>query len=103
PFYAGWGLTHDALEQPWRERRLSLDMLTAGVLLRYAIYWDWQLSLFTTPEAIARQLAPDAARPLEKIRGNRARPLVKAIRWTRNAIRYAGWQGRQYFRDRTIR
>lgn len=103
PFYAGWGLTYDALEQPWRERRLSLDMLTAGVLLRYAIYWDWQLSLFTTPEAIARQLAPNAARPLEKIRGNRARPLVKAVRWTRNAIRYASWQGRQYFRDRTMR
>ncbi|QVN16769.1 capsular polysaccharide biosynthesis protein [Burkholderia pyrrocinia] len=103
PFYAGWGLTHDALEQPWRERRLSLDMLTAGVLLRYAIYWDWQLSLFTTPEAIARQLAPNAARPLEKIRGNRARPLVKAIRWSRNAIRYAAWQGRQYVRDRAMR
>ncbi|MEK7886598.1 capsular biosynthesis protein [Burkholderia contaminans] len=103
PFYAGWGLTHDALEQPWRERRLSLDMLTAGVLLRYAIYWDWRLSLFTTPEAIARQLAPDAARPLEKIRGNRVRPLVKAIRWTRNAIRYIGWQGRQFIHDRAIR
>ncbi|KGB98865.1 MULTISPECIES: capsular polysaccharide biosynthesis protein [Burkholderia] len=103
PFYAGWGLTHDALEQPWRERRLSLDMLTAGVLLRYAIYWDWQLSLFTTPEAIARQLAPNATRPLDKIRGNRARPLVKAIRWTRNAIGYAGWQGRQYFHDPTTR
>ncbi|WP_322081930.1 capsular biosynthesis protein [Burkholderia sp. BCC1972] len=103
PFYAGWGLTHDALEQPWRERRLSLDMLTAGVLLRYAIYWDWQRSLFTTPEAVVRQLAPNAARPLEKIRGNRARPLVKAMRWTRNAIRYAGWQGRQYIRDRMMR
>lgn len=103
PFYAGWGLTHDALEQPWRERRLSLDMLTAGVLLRYAIYWDWQLSLFTTPEAIARQLAPNAARPLEKIRGNRARPLVKAIRWSRNAIRYAIWQGQQYARNRAVR
>ncbi|WP_416268745.1 capsular biosynthesis protein [Burkholderia cepacia] len=103
PFYAGWGLTHDALEQPWRERQLSLDMLTAGVLLRYAIYWDWQLSLFTTPEAIVRQLAPMAARPLEKIRGNRTRPLVKAIRWTRNAIRYAAWQAQQFLRNRTMR
>ena len=84
----------------WRN---SGDMLTAGVLLRYAIYWDWQLSLFTTPEAIARQLAPNASRPLEKIRGNRGRPLVKAIRWTRNAIRYAGWQGRQFIHDRAIR
>ncbi|WP_436968355.1 capsular polysaccharide biosynthesis protein [Burkholderia multivorans] len=103
PFYAGWGLTHDALEQPWRERQLSLDMLTAGVLLRYAVYWDWQLSLFTTPEAIARQLAEDAARPLEKIRGSHTRPLVKAIRWSRNAIRYATWQGRQYVRSRLVR
>ena len=56
PFYAGWGLTNDALAPlPWRERTLSLDMLTAGVLLRYPIYWDWRLRLFTTPEAVVRQ------------------------------------------------
>ncbi|MDH6153235.1 capsule polysaccharide export protein KpsC/LpsZ [Paraburkholderia sp. WSM4179] len=38
PFYAGWGLTHDALAPlPWRHRTLTLDMLCAGVLLRYPL------------------------------------------------------------------
>jgi capsular polysaccharide export protein len=91
PFYAGWGLTVDALPQPWRERSVTLDMLTAGVLLRYPIYWDWNLALFTTPEAIVHQIADAAARPLDKIRGNRMRPFIKATRWCRNVLRYAAW------------
>ncbi|WP_376698101.1 capsular polysaccharide biosynthesis protein [Burkholderia cepacia] len=97
PFYAGWGLTHDALTQPWRTRRLSLDMLIAGVFFRYAVYWDWDLELFTTPESIVRQLAEPSARPLVKIRQNRLRPIVKAIRWIRNARRYVAWCIRQQF------
>jgi len=93
PFYAGWGLTQDALAPlPWRGRTLSLDMLTAGVLLHYPIYWDWRLRLYTTPEAVVRQLAPGAARPLGQVRGNRWRPVLKALRWTRNALRHAIWQ-----------
>jgi capsular polysaccharide export protein len=90
PFYAGWGLTHDALAPLlWRHRTLTLDMLSAGVLLRYPLYWGWRTCLFTTPEAVVEQLAPQAARPLEQARGNRMRPLRKAIRWTRNAISHA--------------
>lgn len=92
PFYAGWGLTHDALEQPWRKRKLSLDMLIAGALIRYPIYWDWSLKLFTTPEAIVKQLAIPAARPLIKIRSNRLRPLMKAIRWSSSCLRHLAWQ-----------
>ncbi|MDN7535539.1 MULTISPECIES: capsular biosynthesis protein [Burkholderia] len=95
PFYAGWGLTHDMLVQPWRKRQLTLDMLVAGALLRYPVYWDWKLGIFTTPEAVVRQLAHHAARPLEKIQGSRTRPLLKALRWTCNALRYAAWQSRQ--------
>lgn len=96
PFYAGWGLTHDALAPvPWRHRTLTLDMLCAGVLLRYPLYWDWRTRLFTTPEAVVEQLAPEAARPLEQVRGNRMRPLLKAIRWTRNGICHALWRFRQ--------
>ncbi|WP_429565384.1 capsular polysaccharide biosynthesis protein [Paraburkholderia sp. MM6662-R1] len=92
PFYAGWGLTHDALAPlPWRHRTLTLDMLCAGVLLRYPLYFDWKTRLFTTPEAVVEQLAPQAARPLEKVRGNRMRPLLKAFRWSHNAIRHAIW------------
>ncbi len=96
PFYAGWGLTHDAIEAiPWRQRHLSLDMLIAGVLLRYPLYWDWRLQLFTTPEAVVRELAPLAARPLIRVRGNRLRPLLKIARWTRNAFHHLLWRRQQ--------
>jgi capsular polysaccharide export protein len=96
PFYAGWGLTNDALAPvPWRHRTLTLDMLCAGVLLRYPLYFDWKTRLFTTPEAVVGQLAPQAARPLEKVRGNRMRPLLKALRWTRNGVRHAAWRFKQ--------
>lgn len=88
PFYAGWGLTHDKLAQPWRQRQISLDMLTAGALIRYPIYWDWKWKIFTTPESIARQIAVHAARPLEKIEGNWLRFLGRAWRWSRNGLRY---------------
>lgn len=44
PFYAGWGLTQDCgPEGPAhrrRLRRLHLDELVAGALLRYPLYWD---------------------------------------------------------------
>ncbi|MFL9935954.1 capsular biosynthesis protein [Paraburkholderia sp. RL18-103-BIB-C] len=96
PFYAGWGLTHDALAPvPWRHRTLTLDMLCAGVLLRYPLYFDWNTRLFTTPEAVVEQLAPQAARPLEKVRGNRMRPFLKALRWTRNAVHHLAWRYHQ--------
>lgn len=38
PFYAGWGLTRDALHEPRRQRRLSLDELVAGALILYPRY-----------------------------------------------------------------
>ncbi|MDH4572929.1 capsular polysaccharide biosynthesis protein [Salinicola acroporae] len=40
PFYAGWGLTHDRLSSPRRQRRLTLDALIAGALLLYPTYVD---------------------------------------------------------------
>ncbi|SUV87835.1 capsular polysaccharide export protein [Bordetella pertussis] len=55
PFYAGWGLTEDrAADWPRdrRTRRLSLDELVAGTLLRYPLYWDWELRGYTTCEAV---------------------------------------------------
>ncbi|WP_025600717.1 capsular polysaccharide biosynthesis protein [Burkholderia sp. WSM2230] len=96
PFYAGWGLTRDALAPlPWRERTLTLDMLTAGALLRYPLYWDWQLGLFTTPEAVAARLAPGAARALRRVQGDRLRVWLKAARWSRNAFTHWAWRARQ--------
>jgi capsular polysaccharide export protein len=38
PFYAGWGLTHDAKSLSRRTRRLTLDELVAAVYLRYPRY-----------------------------------------------------------------
>lgn len=38
PFYAGWGLTEDALTFPRRTRRVDLDTLIAEALMRYPLY-----------------------------------------------------------------
>ncbi|MEK6420544.1 MAG: capsular biosynthesis protein [Burkholderia gladioli] len=86
PFYAGWGLTEDALPQPWRERVLAIDELVAGVMLRYPLYWDWELGLFTTPEAVVERLAGPASRPLSQLRGSRQRQVIKIFRWGRNVF-----------------
>lgn len=60
PFYAGWGLTVDrcdaAVAFARRQRRLSLDALVAGVLLRYPVYWDWTLRGYTRCEAVLHRL-----------------------------------------------
>ncbi|CAD9226550.1 Capsular polysaccharide biosynthesis/export periplasmic protein WcbA [Burkholderia cenocepacia] len=96
PFYAGWGLTDDAVTpQPWRRRTLTLDMLTAGVLIRYPLYWDWQLRLYTTPEAVAAQLATGARRTSGRLQGDRLRPLQKAGRWFRNVLQHLLWRARE--------
>lgn len=60
PFYAGWGLTTDRAQNgaalARRTRRLSLDELVAGVLLRYPLYWDPILKGYTRCEGILRQI-----------------------------------------------
>ncbi|MEF8701859.1 MAG: capsular polysaccharide biosynthesis protein, partial [Candidatus Accumulibacter sp. UW26] len=77
PFYAGWGLTEDRVRGGValgrRERRLQLDELVAGTLLRYPVYWDWDLQGYTTCEAVLRRLletrdALAASGELEKLR-----------------------------------
>lgn len=63
PFYAGWGLTqdvlppHEAAALARRQRRLALDELVAGALLRYPLYWDPALKGYTTCMAVLQQLA----------------------------------------------
>lgn len=77
PFYAGWGLTHDVLQAgaafARRQRRLSMDELVAGTLLRYPIYWDWEIKGYTTCEAVLHRLvesrsALEESGGLEKLR-----------------------------------
>lgn len=50
PFYAGWGLTHDKLSHPRRNRRLSLDELVAGALLMYPVYVEPNTGHFCNAE-----------------------------------------------------
>lgn len=63
PFYAGWGLTvdrcEDAVAFDRRRRRLTLDELVAGVLLRYPVYWDWTLRGYTGCEAVLQRMVEE--------------------------------------------
>ncbi|MDB5750654.1 MAG: hypothetical protein JWP65_1075 [Ramlibacter sp.] len=77
PFYAGWGLTQDVVDDgvafARRTRRLTLDQLVAGALLRYPFYWDWELNGYTTCESVLhriveRRQALEAAGGLEGLR-----------------------------------
>lgn len=59
PFYAGWGLTEDqthANALARRERKLTLDELVAGTLLRYPLYWDWELKTYASCEATLHRI-----------------------------------------------
>lgn len=89
PFYAGWGLTTDLAENPIafarRTRRLSLDELVAGALLRYPIYWDWELRGYTTCEAVLHRIveqrsALEASGGLHKLRVGFMRRQLRKLR-----------------------
>jgi capsular polysaccharide export protein len=57
PFYSGWGLTLDRDPNPRRTRRLTLDELVAGVLLRYPRYFSFKANAFVSAEATLEELA----------------------------------------------
>jgi capsular polysaccharide export protein len=56
PFYSGWGLTTDVHATPRRTRRLQLDELVAGALLRYPAYVSRVSGSFTTAERALYEL-----------------------------------------------
>ena len=62
PFYAGWGLTDDRHPHPRRTRKRTLDELVAATLIRYPRYVHPKTGLFTTPEAIVRDLVEQRAK-----------------------------------------
>lgn len=61
PFYAGWGLTTDRLACPRRLRRLTLEELVCGALIRYPRYLNPETGEFTTALKVARLLTSSAA------------------------------------------
>lgn len=82
PFYAGWGLTDDiAGAQAFgrRARKLTLDELVAGTLLKYPLYWDWELNAYASCEATLHRIME--TRPvLATPRGKFAEYLVRQSR-----------------------
>jgi capsular polysaccharide export protein len=89
PFYAGWGLTTDLAENPTafarRIRRLSLNELVAGAVLRDPIYWDWDLKGHTTCEAVLHRIveersALEASGGLDRLRVGYFRRQLRKLR-----------------------
>ncbi len=70
PFYAGWGLTDDALTFPRRTRRLTLDELTAVALILYPRYVDPVTDQPCPAEIVVERLSAATARarsPLNRV------------------------------------
>lgn len=81
PFYAGWGLTEDRHTHPGRSRRLLLDELVCGTLIRYPMYLDPATLRTSTPEEVTGALG-------QAVRGEANRPIH--ISWSRRQARKAG-------------
>jgi capsular polysaccharide export protein len=79
PFYAGWGLTEDRHAVARRTRRITLDELVAGALIRYPRYLDRATGRFTTPEAIIDELVAE--------RAGDAAARVARVSWPRRTLR----------------
>ena len=60
PFYAAWGLTTDRLECPRRQRRLTLEELVCGALMKYPRYLNPATGEFTTALKVTRLLTSDS-------------------------------------------
>lgn len=63
PFYAGWGLTEDALPAPERRGRASLAALVHAALVAYPSYADPATGRVLTPEEAVDLIAPAIADP----------------------------------------
>lgn len=57
PFYAGWGLTDDRQPVARRTRRLTLDQLVAGALIKYPTYLGPRGSLIDAEAALDELIA----------------------------------------------
>ncbi|MDB5374638.1 MAG: hypothetical protein JWP04_3280 [Belnapia sp.] len=90
PFYAGWGLTIDREPPPRRGRRLTLDALVAGALIRYPRYLDPVSLLPCGPEVLLERLSDPTAWP---------RPSALRRAWL-GYWRYNGWWLKQCRRFR---
>lgn len=83
-WYAGWGLTRDAVQEP-REQGASLLALVHAAYFAHPLYFDWRCRQFLSPPDAANLLAQRrsepavAPGPLELALKALPRPLVKAF------------------------
>jgi capsular polysaccharide export protein len=84
PFYAAWGLTTDRLECPRRLRRLTLDELVCGALMKYPRYLNPATGEFTTALKVTRILTSDQVAGDRRARHLKAISLLKKF-WVRIA------------------
>ncbi len=96
PFYAGWGLTIDRAPIPRRTRRLSLDELVAGALLRYPRYVSWQARCFCEAEDKVQELERAAAKRGLSSRVRLPRLAIKLGSLWRSGVEW--WHGRELSR-----
>lgn len=61
PFYAGWGLSHDRIETPRRDKSRTAEQLFAATHLLYPKWFDPTRGRLTEFETVARQLSREAA------------------------------------------
>jgi capsular polysaccharide export protein len=70
PFYAGWGLTKDIDPPARRTRKLNIDELVAGALIRYSLYRSPASGQLCKPEQAIEELAAGCSKlsytPLER-------------------------------------
>ncbi len=86
PFYAGWGLTEDLVPCARRQRRLDLDEIVAGALIRYPHYVDPHTQQPCTPEHLLDRLANDRLHDFHVAR----RPEAAAVLFAAACVR--GWR-----------
>ena len=76
-----------------RGRALTLDELVAGTLLRYPLYWDWELKGYTTCEAVLRRIV-DIRAGLEATGGlDRLRVGFVRRQWRKLGVLTRSWLG----------
>ena len=87
PFYAAWGLTIDEMAIERRNRKLSLEELVAGCLIRYPTYISRVSGMYTSPERVVEELIQQKEKGVERMPLWRKfiRDLVKI--WTHSNLR----------------
>jgi capsular polysaccharide export protein len=91
PFYAGWGLTQDEAPLGRRTRRLTLDELVAGTLLRYPRYMSWSARCFCSAEDKVRELATGSDSPTHSFKLPRLAIKLRSL--ARSGLEW--WHGRE--------